>query len=73
MRNHPFPDGNKRVAFLAMVEMVERNGHRWAERDDDPDGDNTVKMILAAAAGHIDEPKFITWVEIRLRPRQPYR
>lgn len=56
-----------------MVEMVERNGHRWAERDDDPDGDNTVKMILAAAAGHIDEPKFITWVEIRLRPRQPYR
>ena len=25
VRNHPFPDGNKRVAFLAMVELAERN------------------------------------------------
>jgi len=67
VRNHPFPDGNKRVAFLAMVEMAERNGRRWLEPIDDPDGDNTVAMMLAASAGHIDEPKFIAWVETRIQ------
>lgn len=24
-RNHPLPDGNKRVAWLAMIEFIERN------------------------------------------------
>lgn len=28
-RHHALPDGNKRTAFLAMVEFVERNGHEW--------------------------------------------
>lgn len=67
VRNHPFPDGNKRVAFLAMIEMVERNGLTWHEPEDDPDGDETVEMMLAAAAGSIDEPTFIVWVEGRIR------
>ena len=66
VRNHPFPDGNKRVAFLAMIEMAERNGATWNEPDDDPDGDETVEMMLAAAAGTIDESSFITWVETRV-------
>lgn len=26
-RHHCLPDGNKRTAFLALVEFVERNGH----------------------------------------------
>ena len=38
VRNHPFPDGNKRVAFLAMVEMAERNQARSMEPAGDPDG-----------------------------------
>ena len=63
---HPFPDGNKRVAFLAMVEMAERNGARWNEPPGDPDGDQTVAMIVAAAAGSDDEPEFIAWVEGRI-------
>jgi len=67
VRNHPFPDGNKRVAFLAMIEMAERNGRRWVEPDDDPDGDETVEMMVAAAAGDVDEPKFIMWVETRVQ------
>jgi hypothetical protein len=27
--NHPLTDGNKRMAFLAMVEFVERTGFEW--------------------------------------------
>lgn len=66
VRNHPFPDGNKRVAFLAMIEMAERNGANWNEPVDDPEGDETVEMMLAAAAGTIDEPAFTRWVETRV-------
>ena len=66
VRNHPFLDGNKRVAFLAMVEMAERNGATWNEPSDDPDGDDTVEMMLAAAAGTIDEATFVHWVGTRV-------
>jgi len=30
VRNHPLPDGNKRAAFLSLVEFVRRNGHEWS-------------------------------------------
>lgn len=66
VRNHPFPDGNKRVAFLAMVEMAERNDTLWNEPLDDPEGDETVAMMIAAAAGDIDEATFIAWVGTRV-------
>ena len=66
VRNHPFLDGNKRIAFLAMVEMAERNGATWNEPDDDPEGDDTVKMMVAAAAGTVDEATFVAWVETRV-------
>ena len=29
-RNHPLPDGNKRVAYLAMLEFLARNDIEWA-------------------------------------------
>lgn len=67
VRNHPFPDGNKRVAFLAMIEMAERNGASWNEPADDPEGDGTVAMMLAAAAGTVDEAAFVDWVGTRVR------
>ena len=66
VRNHPFVDGNKRVAFLAMIEMAERNAHSWHEPDDDSDGDETVEMMLGAAAGTISETDFIAWVKGRV-------
>ena len=66
VRNHPFPDGNKRVAFLAMIEMAERNGTQWVEPPDDPEGDETVEMMLAAAAGTVDEETFVEWVKTRV-------
>jgi death on curing protein len=58
LRNHPLPDGNKRCAFLAMIEMVERTGKPWIVVDED----DTVKTIESAAAGILDETSFADWV-----------
>jgi death-on-curing protein len=30
-RNHPLPDGSKRVAWLALIELAGRNGSRFAQ------------------------------------------
>jgi death on curing protein len=54
-KNHAFPDGNKRVAFLAMIEFVERNGHGWTPPPGDDDGEASAQMILDIAAGELDE------------------
>ena len=66
VRNHSFIDGNKRVAFLAMVEMAGRNEATWNESADEPDGDDTVEMMRAAAVGTIDEATFVRWVKTRV-------
>lgn len=50
-RNHPLPDGNKRVAYLALVEFLARNEVEWAPQS----VDETVAMIEGVAAGSITE------------------
>ena len=37
LKNHPLPDGNKRCAFLALVEFCDRNERTWNRSDADPD------------------------------------
>lgn len=61
-RHHALPDGNKRTAFLAMIEFVERNGGRW----EDDEEDRTVEMMIAAAAETISEAAFVEWVRERI-------
>jgi death-on-curing protein len=63
-RNHPLPDGNKRTAFLALVEFVERNGHLWGESD--RDADETVAVIEAVAAGTLSEAQLAAWIRSRI-------
>jgi len=63
-RNHPLPDGNKRTAFLALVEFVKRNGRRWADSERDPD--ESVAMTEAVAAGTLSEAKLATWIRSRV-------
>jgi death on curing protein len=49
-KNHPLPDGNKRTAFLSMLEFLDANGialHRTAA-----DPEETVAMIEGVAAGN---------------------
>ena len=49
-RNHAFVDGNKRIAFLAMVTFLGLNGIDFAVPEPD-----AVVIMLAVAAGEIDE------------------
>jgi len=56
------PDGNKRTAFLAMVEFAERNGLTWRPLDED----DVVETMLAVADGYLIESDFVEWVARRL-------
>lgn len=67
IRNHPLPDGNKRLGYLCAVELVERNGSAWqAPVRDARGGDETVEVIQALAAGEIEEVEFARWVRERI-------
>ncbi len=63
VKNHPLPDGNKRCAFLATVEFVERNGRTW--RAAPGDADETDQVIRAVASGDMSEADFRDWIEAR--------
>jgi death on curing protein len=70
IRNHPLPDGNKRVGFLCTVEFAERNGYVWeSPTGDDPGGEETVKVIERVAAGEMQVRELAEWVRQRLRER----
>ncbi len=57
-RNHPLPDGNKRVAYLALVVFLARNGIEWVP----PSIDDTVATIEGVAAGAISERELADWL-----------
>jgi len=56
-RNHPFVDGNKRVAFLAMAGFLRLNGLRFA-----PSQEAATAAMVALASGEIDEAGFARWI-----------
>ena len=56
IRNHPLPDGNKRLGYLCALEFVARNDGSWTPPAEDPEGDATVAAIEALAAGELSEP-----------------
>jgi death-on-curing protein len=57
LRNHPFSDGNKRVAFVALNIFLNLNGVRL--KVDPLEAGNT---FFAAAAGEISEEDLGAWV-----------
>jgi death-on-curing protein len=57
-RNHPLPDGNKRVAYLAMLEFLARNQIHWTP----PSVTETVSTIEGVAAGQITEEELANWL-----------
>jgi death on curing protein len=62
-RNHPLTDGNKRTAFLLMLEFLWRNGLEWHRGPGDPT--ETVDMIERAAAGTLPEDVLARWLASR--------
>ncbi|MCE2909368.1 MAG: type II toxin-antitoxin system death-on-curing family toxin [Burkholderiaceae bacterium] len=63
-KNHPFVDGNKRAAFLAVGLFMALNGRRLVTTQ----ADATLTM-LAVAAGTLDEAAFAAWLRAHSRPR----
>jgi death-on-curing protein len=56
-KNHAFVDGNKRIAFMAMMVFLRRNGVVFA-----PDPAQATTIILALAAGEVSEESLIRWI-----------
>lgn len=63
-KNHPFIDGNKRTAFVAVELFLALNGHDLVADDAD-----CVLTMLAVAAGSLDETGFAAWLRTHSRPR----
>ena len=63
VKNHPLPDGNKRCAFLATAEFVERNSQTWIPAPGDPD--ETDGVIRVIAGGELSEAEFRDWIAER--------
>ncbi len=63
-RNHPFVDGNKRAAFLAVGLFLGLNGHRLTASQ----AEATVAMFELAAS-EWDEPTFAAWLRERIVAR----
>jgi death-on-curing protein len=60
---HPLPDGNKRTAYDAMREFLDRNGLSFSHPVDGLEG--TARAIERLAANLTGEPDFIAWVLAR--------
>jgi death-on-curing protein len=61
-RNHAFVDGNKRTAFLAIVTFLGLNGIDFVVPEPE-----VVVMMLALAAGEVDEDGLALWIADKLR------
>jgi death on curing protein len=62
-RNHPFIDGNKRTAFVALETFLILNGLELTASD----AEATV-MMLDMAGGQIDDAAFTQWVRGAVGP-----
>ena len=63
-RNHPFVDGNKRTAFVAVELFLALNS--WDLTADDA---QCVLTMLALAAGDLAEDEFAQWLRAHIQPR----
>jgi death-on-curing protein len=57
VKNHAFVDGNKRIAFMAMMVFLHKNGVAF-----DPDPAESAAVILALAAGEVSEQSLLRWI-----------
>jgi len=64
-KNHPFNDGNKRIALIASFLFVELNGFRVIATESD-----AYDTIYALAAGEIDESRLSEWFGQNMRRKR---
>ena len=63
-QNHPFVDGNKRVAFQAMYLFLGLNGFRIEAPEEE-----VVALFLSLASGKLNEPDLASWLRQHITPR----
>ncbi len=63
-RNHPFLDGNKRVAFQAMYVFLGLNGLRIVASEE-----SVVSLMVSVASGELDEERLTSWLRANTAPR----
>ena len=63
-RNHPFVDGNKPAAFGALIVYLGLNDIDFVVRPE-----NATAMILALAAGEVDEEGLTRWIRDNWPPK----
>ena len=56
--NHPYVDGNKRVALVAMVAFLDRNGIELTATNAD-----ALSTMLSVAAGQLTETGLAAWID----------
>ncbi len=61
--NHPFIDGNKRVAFVAMGQFLDDNGLRLIATDED-----ATATMLSLASGGLDIQGLTAWLKGVVEP-----
>jgi len=63
VKNHPFVDGNKRVGFVVGESFLRLNGYQL-----DKDNDAAANIIIALAAGDIDEAGLVEFLDKNAHP-----
>lgn len=63
-RNHPFADGNKRAAFLAVGLFLALNGWRLAAAPVE-----ATQIMLGVASGEFEEEAFAAWIRDHIQER----
>lgn len=64
-KNHPLPDGNKRVAWVALRYFLVLNGWTWIES---PSVEEAEHAVLSIASGEWDEVQTAAWLRPRIAP-----
>ena len=64
-KNHPYRDGNKRIAFLALATFLGMNGFELDATDSE-----VIAEMLALADGRVSEDHLIDWVRTHSSKRK---
>ncbi|WNZ45556.1 type II toxin-antitoxin system death-on-curing family toxin [Leptolyngbya boryana CZ1] len=59
-RNHPFIDGNKRIAFVVAAVFLELNGYSLNAPEEE-----VVEVVLRLAAGQESQAAIANWLSVR--------
>ena len=59
-RNHPLPDGNKRLSWICLVIFCDLNGYELLVAKEE-----AVRTVIAVAAGEMSEDELCQWIRTR--------